>query len=254
MIPFFRKIRKKMADDNKPLKYMRYAFGEVILVVIGILIALQINNWNEKQKIVKEETGILNNLLENLHRAHEQSDNYIIKDKNLKQSLLVALDKKSNQTEINSNTISDSLFYQILWDIESSVPILNSYSDIKSSGKVGIIKNSRIRESFTNLEISLNDLKLLVDDRLTVQQIRVDDIAVNDVNFVRLLKPMEPSINIAKELTNDYDILLTNQKIRNLLAIKFALTKDVIDKRVSLGDEISDLIILLETELKNRRQ
>ena len=45
MIPFFRKIRKKMADDNKPLMYMRYAIGEVVLVVIGIIIKLQINNW-----------------------------------------------------------------------------------------------------------------------------------------------------------------------------------------------------------------
>ena len=50
MIPFFRKIRKKMADDNKPIMYMRYAFGEIALVVIGILIALQINNWNENNK------------------------------------------------------------------------------------------------------------------------------------------------------------------------------------------------------------
>jgi len=50
MIPFFRKIRKKMADDNKPLKYMRYAIGEIVLVVIGILIALQINTWNEERK------------------------------------------------------------------------------------------------------------------------------------------------------------------------------------------------------------
>ena len=43
MINFFRKIRKKMADDNKPMKYMRYAIGEITLVVIGILIALSIN-------------------------------------------------------------------------------------------------------------------------------------------------------------------------------------------------------------------
>ena len=50
MIPFFRRIRKKMADDNKPLKYMRYAIGEIVLVVVGILIALQINNRNEKRK------------------------------------------------------------------------------------------------------------------------------------------------------------------------------------------------------------
>jgi len=50
MINFFRKIRKKLADDNKPLKYARYAIGEIVLVVIGILIALSINNWNENRK------------------------------------------------------------------------------------------------------------------------------------------------------------------------------------------------------------
>ena len=50
MINFFRKTRKKLADDNKPLKYMRYAIGEIVLVVIGILIALSINTWNEQRK------------------------------------------------------------------------------------------------------------------------------------------------------------------------------------------------------------
>ena len=61
MIPFFRKIRKKMADDNRPLKYARYAIGEIVLVVIGILIALQINTWNEEKKnkkAKKESDGI----------------------------------------------------------------------------------------------------------------------------------------------------------------------------------------------------
>ncbi len=60
MINFFRKIRKKLADDNKPLKYARYAIGEIFLVVIGILIALSINNWNENQKT---ETKIKNSLI-----------------------------------------------------------------------------------------------------------------------------------------------------------------------------------------------
>ena len=46
-----------MADDNRPLKYMRYAIGEIALVVLGILIALSINNWNEKGKSqIKKES------------------------------------------------------------------------------------------------------------------------------------------------------------------------------------------------------
>ncbi|MGB5271274.1 MAG: DUF6090 family protein [Eudoraea sp.] len=62
MINFFRRIRKKLADDNMPLKYMRYAIGEIVLVVVGILIALQINNWNEQNTIqenIKAQVGAL---------------------------------------------------------------------------------------------------------------------------------------------------------------------------------------------------
>ncbi|UCD62503.1 MAG: hypothetical protein JSV59_11180, partial [Flavobacteriaceae bacterium] len=80
MIKFFRKIRKKLANDNKPLKYMRYAIGEILLVVIGILIALQINNWNESQKARSEEKALLENLLEDLKSASRQSEGFIGKE------------------------------------------------------------------------------------------------------------------------------------------------------------------------------
>ncbi len=49
MINLFRNIRRKLADDNKPLKYVRYAIGEIVLVIIGILLALQINNINSER-------------------------------------------------------------------------------------------------------------------------------------------------------------------------------------------------------------
>jgi len=50
MINFFRNIRRQLANENRFQKYFRYAFGEILLVVIGILIALQVNNWNEQRK------------------------------------------------------------------------------------------------------------------------------------------------------------------------------------------------------------
>jgi hypothetical protein len=52
MIKFFRKIRQKLLSENKFSKYLIYAIGEIVLVVIGILIALQINNWNEERKVI----------------------------------------------------------------------------------------------------------------------------------------------------------------------------------------------------------
>jgi hypothetical protein len=65
MIPFFRKLRKQLANDNRPLKYLRYAIGEIVLVVVGILIALQINNWNaERQANIETEAKRQSNLKE----------------------------------------------------------------------------------------------------------------------------------------------------------------------------------------------
>ena len=64
MIKFFRKIRYNLMSENKTAKYFKYAIGEIILVVIGILIALQINNWNEKQKDIEKEQQILLSLRE----------------------------------------------------------------------------------------------------------------------------------------------------------------------------------------------
>ena len=59
MIKFFRKIRQRLLTENKFSKYLLYAVGEIVLVVIGILIALQINNWNELQKNEKIEAVFL---------------------------------------------------------------------------------------------------------------------------------------------------------------------------------------------------
>ncbi len=62
MIKFFRHIRKNQIMENKTGKYFKYAIGEIILVVIGILIALQINNWNQERKENKQERFILQKL------------------------------------------------------------------------------------------------------------------------------------------------------------------------------------------------
>ena len=59
MIKFFRKIRQNLLSENKFSKYFLYAIGEIVLVVIGILIALQINNWNENKKASNSEKSIL---------------------------------------------------------------------------------------------------------------------------------------------------------------------------------------------------
>lgn len=71
MIVFFRRFRKRLAAENKPIQYLRYAIGEIVLVVIGILIALQIHNWNETKTLTKKEITILKEIKKNLQNDLE---------------------------------------------------------------------------------------------------------------------------------------------------------------------------------------
>ena len=78
MIPFFRKIRKKLADQNRFLQYSRYAIGEILLVVIGILIALQVNNWNEGRKQMNQKEFYIKSLFSD----YKYNLEYLIKRNN----------------------------------------------------------------------------------------------------------------------------------------------------------------------------
>ncbi|WP_339663465.1 DUF6090 family protein [uncultured Polaribacter sp.] len=62
MIKFFRKIRHQLLSENKTSKYFKYAIGEIILVVIGILIALQVNNWNNNKQLEEVQIKYLNEI------------------------------------------------------------------------------------------------------------------------------------------------------------------------------------------------
>ncbi len=68
MIKIFRKIRYNLFEKNKTGEYLKYAVGEIVLVMIGILLALQINNWNNDRIERKLESNILNEILVNLEK------------------------------------------------------------------------------------------------------------------------------------------------------------------------------------------
>ncbi|MFL1013224.1 hypothetical protein [Flavisericum labens] len=78
MIKFFRKIRQNLLSEGKTGKYIKYAFGEIILLVIGILIALQLNNFNEKRKINNDIESVFS-LLENELETNIKESNKFLK-------------------------------------------------------------------------------------------------------------------------------------------------------------------------------
>jgi hypothetical protein len=136
MINFFRRIRKQQADDNKPLKYIRYALGEIVLVIIGILIALQINNWNEenKERLVEKQRyqNILNDLVDD-----EANINQMITDLILKQDLHYYLYQVSQNNGKPDSTVNISRV--------SSAPELNLITGKNQLTELEFIKDLEIR-------------------------------------------------------------------------------------------------------------
>lgn len=86
-----------------------------------------------------------------------------------------------------------------------------------------------------------------------MHQIRIDDIAEKELNFVRLIKTEIPTVNVENELQSDYNKILKIQRVRNLLGIKLIFTQNTLIEREDFNKDVVDLMLLIETELKNRK-
>ena len=153
MIGFFRRIRKKLADDNKPMKYMRYAVGEIVLVMVGILLALQVNNWNEQRKMDLKEKSFLVVIHEEFLKNKIQLDLALSQHKKALQSCekliaLFPLDVKTN------NLDSIGLYIYNSKNAPTFNPSQGSINSIISTSSFDIIHNNELR----NLLISWPDL------------------------------------------------------------------------------------------------
>jgi len=118
MIKFFRKIRQRLLAENKFSKYLIYAVGEIVLVVIGILIALQINNWNEQSKTQKSADIQLNLLSQNisddliqLNALHEVIKANVIKSQMLSDQFQQIIPFDSFTTSYITASLFEQNFY-----------------------------------------------------------------------------------------------------------------------------------------------
>ena len=230
--------------------WFRYGF-ETLAVVVGILAAFALENWRDNLRVKKEEQEILINMLSDLQDAKQQSSSLIETELQSREYLISALDQQLPDGLLHEDFYIDSIFYYVIWSLEMGVPVINSYSDIKNTGKSGLITNEQIRQRFTNLELNIHNLRNQIDDRLRVHQLRIDGISVTDLNYVRLISFRNQELSTANESPNDYEYLLKDKKIRNLIAIKLNLSNSVIMYRRALDAEIDSLIALLEEEIKD---
>ncbi len=177
MIKFFRKIRQNLLTENKFSKYMIYAIGEIVLVMIGILLALQVNNWNTNRAQKQKEQILLTALNKEFKANKKQLDSVMFYGKSSMKSnayLLSRLPIKDVKKE-NLDSLSIHLWnHTNTWTFNPSNGVTNS---IMNSSSINIISNNELRQ----LLVGWNDL--LLDYQEEEIQARI--------NYRTLLKPYE---------------------------------------------------------------
>jgi len=158
MIKFFRHIRRSLLNENKMGKYFKYAIGEILLVVIGILIALSINTWNENEKNKVLEQTLLTDLKIELESNIENLE-FIINEH--QKSLNAAFEIKliisdPNKFNITTNKVLDSIqdLMNNNWTYNPKLGVLNSAIN---SGKIDLIQNKNIKYRISSIEDFIKD-------------------------------------------------------------------------------------------------
>ncbi|WP_432410513.1 DUF6090 family protein [Rasiella sp. SM2506] len=144
MIKFFRHIRQRLVTENKLSKYLLYAIGEIILVVIGILIALSINNWNQDRLNKSEEQNYLKAIKTDL-KKDSLNLNHLINNIDIQ---LTTLGKLKKDLDSESLTIQQNVpFTSSLLNTFSFVPEKSTIQDLVSSGKLNLLANKQVKDT-----------------------------------------------------------------------------------------------------------
>ena len=198
MIKFFRHIRKSLLMENNTGKYFKYAIGEIVLVVIGILIALQINNWNEYRKQQDTLNNIYVTIKTDLQEDIKKIDKIISASEPLEAQYLAIINKTRKREDFNN--------------CENCWKVNLGYSDIK------------LRYNGINLLLDYNKLNSNTNDSLSIKISRLYNGLANDIQIdnTELSKDTEAYLNIIASTKSWFPNLVKDEFTDEF--IEYALT------------------------------
>jgi hypothetical protein len=158
MIKFFRHIRQRLLSESKFSKYLIYAIGEIILVIIGILFALQINTWNTERLAIKESEEFSVRLLSEVRANIAATDKEILKEKTQISSTLAVLGMFNIERSLLRSRDLDSLIYILMGknEIDLSLATLN---EGLNTGKIPLIRSDSLRALLYGFPTSVQKVK-----------------------------------------------------------------------------------------------
>lgn len=165
MIKFFRKIRQKLLSENKFSKYLIYAIGEIILVVIGILLALQINTLNDNQKKSSDEAKYLDRLHADIELQIGAINSQLRKEEEIIESSKFVLDELILPQE--RKTVFDNEFFDNLTSLsmrKTFRTIDATYTDLISTGELNIITNDSLKNDIVAYYQELERIESIIQN------------------------------------------------------------------------------------------
>jgi len=250
MIKFYRKIRQKLLTENKFSKYLIYAIGEIVLVVIGILIALTINNWNEQRKTNQQGLLLLSQLKldgnSNLNEVVELNNRLYINKQGI-DSLIVRLNKKHYDIMVPI-FLSQALR-------KSDFNNASSGYNLIQSGKASLISDEAILKPV--LSLYENDFPDIIARQNDMKK-SIDFIQSNFVNklFVKADNKLNLKFNEFDEVATDlfvpidYYSLTENVELKNTLIQLGKLVEVRLAYLKKAEDNLNITITLLNSKLE----
>ena len=249
MIKFFRKIRQQLLSENKFSKYLLYAIGEILLIVIGLFIAIQLNNTNLDKAVYKKQLQHLKNI------KAEMANNLAVMNEKLELSheILEAERKIVNHRSYSLTEVEFSELLRTITFNELIIPFENGVlNEIISSGGLKDIENDSIRNILASWEGKKTDL--------LSQELQLAEVRNTIIDFYNHEGSVRTIINVDRYIEN-LDIERSNDFFSNLNLLESRTFENAIIHHMlltwyigysiypKLENDINDLIRLIDIEL-----
>ncbi|GAA4280302.1 DUF6090 family protein [Gaetbulibacter aestuarii] len=224
MIKLFHNIRKSFIQEGKTLNYLKYAIGEIVLVVIGILIALQVNNWNEDRKGEKFEHEILTLIDKNL-----EQDSIALSNELAKSELGIhCTDRLLEQVALKNYNDSLSFWMGKIITFERFRSQSSAYEMLKSKGlenisdkKLQMALISYYDQSLFNVYQAFND----VEQQFNLDWVPIIKQEFKDFKWTVYCKPTDPKTFFEKASTISFFKLYRDNRRGSVRNASKALAK-----------------------------
>ena len=252
MIKFFRKIRQKMMNENKFSKYFLYAIGEIVLVVIGILIALQINNKNQQRISFNEEQVLLKILKNDFTNRLNELEFLNVGRQNAVDIIEQLMSLSDNPPENYDDKVMDSLLAMSTTTYRFNEKFA-TMDMLFNSGKVNSLSNDSLKFLLSNwpanVEEMLEEQRLIVTNFHELEKSLSKYVSLRDIYQKFSWSNYDiPDIG-PSTIQKDYKGLLNDTKFENQIASKrFLLIINIADANLLIG-EAKKIIQLLENEV-----